>query len=149
MAIEWPSAPNTTSMSISLTDNWPAPPQGPPNILVASLPCVVKVSFDVASHGMTLGGRFQVRAYAESIGPGVEKLLGETVVNVNPGQVTPYAADIHVPGGTLLGEGQPDPVTGTPVSGVYKIVVVMQHLNPGPTYVSGFEEETFRMFLHP
>jgi hypothetical protein len=149
MAIEWPSAPTSTGMSVDIADNWPAPPAGPPNVLVASIPCTVNITIDVGAHGMTLGGRFQVRAFAESIGPGQELLLGTTTVAVVPGQMTPYNAAINIPGGTLWGEGQIDPVTGSPVSGVYKIVVVMQHMNPGPTFVSGFVEDTFRMFLNP
>lgn len=147
--IEWPSAPNTTSMTIAIPDNWPSPPAGPGTVLVASLPCQVRVNIEVGSHGMTLGGSFQVRAFAESIGPGQELLLGQTNVAVVPGQTTPYSAVINVPGNTLLGEGQVDPVSGSPVSGVYKIVVVMQHMNPGPTFVSGFAEDTFKMFLNP
>ena len=149
MAIEWPSAPTATGMSVDVPDNWPAAPAGPANILVSSIPCTVNVTIDVGVHGMTRGGRFQVRAFAESIGPGQELLLGTTTVAVVPGQTTPYNAAINIPGGSLLGEGQIDPATGSPVSGVYKIVVVLQHMNPGPTYVSGFVEDTFRMFLNP
>ena len=149
MAIEWPSAPTSTDMYVGIPDNWPAAPAGPPNILVSSIPCTVNVTIDVGVHGMTLGGSFQVRAFAESIGPGQELLLGTTTVAIVPGQTTPYTAAINVPGNTLWGEGRIDPATGTPVSGVYKIVAVMQHMNPGPTFVSGFVEDTLKMFLSP
>jgi hypothetical protein len=67
-------------------------------------------------------------------------------VPVVPGQ-TDYTATINIPGGTLLGEGQL--FGGVPVSGVYKIVTVLQHMNPGPTWISGFAEESIRMFLSP
>jgi hypothetical protein len=96
---------------------------------------------------MTLGGSFQLRAYVESIGPGQEMQLGADVnVPVVAGQVD-YTATIDIPGGTLLGEGED--FGGVPVSGVYKIIAVLQHLNPGPTWVSGFAEETIKMFLSP
>lgn len=148
MSIEWPSAPESTNMSINIPDNWPATPTGPGDVLVASIPFQVRVTIDVGTHGMTLGGSFQVRAFAESIGPGQELQLGQVNVSVVPGQTAPYTAVINVPANTLLGEGQLDS-SGNPVSGVYKIVVVMQHMNPGPTYVSGFAEDTFKMFLNP
>jgi hypothetical protein len=96
---------------------------------------------------MSLGGSFQLRAYVESLGPGQELQLGPTVtVPVVAGQIN-YTATIAIPGGTLLGEGQL--FGGVPVSGVYKIIAVLQHLNPGPTFVSGFAEDSIRMFLSP
>jgi hypothetical protein len=96
---------------------------------------------------LTLGGSFQLRAYVESLGPGQEMQLGPTLnVPVVPGQ-TGYNTAINIPGGTLLGEGQL--FGGVPVSGVYKIVVVLQHLNPSPTWVSGYAEDSIRMFLSP
>jgi hypothetical protein len=96
---------------------------------------------------MSLGGTFQLRAYVESVGPGPEMQLGSTLnVPVVPGQ-TAYTTTIGIPGGTLLGEGEL--FGGVPVSGVYKITAVLQHLNPGPTWISGFAEESVRMFLSP
>lgn len=148
MAIEFPTGPTTGSMTVEVPDNWPTPPGGPPNILVASVPCSVNVSWEIPSpHNMHLGGTFQLRAYIESIGPGPEMQLGPTiVVPVVSGQ-TAYSAAIAIPGGTLLGEGQLFGVV--PVSGVYKIIAVLQHMNPGPTWVSGFAEDSIRMFLSP
>lgn len=148
MAIEFPTGPQTGAMSISVPDNWPNPATGPSDILVASVPFHVNVKWDIPSpHNMTLGGSFQLRAYVESIGPGQEMQLGATqVVAVVPGQ-TSYAHAITIPGNTLLGEGQL--FGGVPVSGVYKIVCVLQHLNPGPTFISGYAEESLRMFLQP
>jgi hypothetical protein len=96
---------------------------------------------------MNFGGAFDLRAYVESIGPGQEMQIGPTIsVPLVPGQ-TAYNATIAIPGGSLLGEGQI--FNGVPVSGVYKIVTVLQHMNPGPTWISGFAEESMKMFLSP
>jgi hypothetical protein len=96
---------------------------------------------------MTLGGSFDLKAYVESIGPGPEQQLGPTInVPVDPGR-TDYDRTITITGGTLLGEGQD--FNGVAVSGVYKIIAVLQHLNPGPTWVSGFAEDSIKMFLSP
>jgi len=150
MGLEFPTGPTSGDMTVDVPDNWPTPPGGPPNILVASVPCNVNVKWTVPSpHNMNLGGTFQLRAYIESLGPGQEMQLGSTIkVPVLPGQ-TVYNTAINVPGGTLLGEGQL--YGGVPVSGVYKIVVVLQHLNPDPTptWISGFAEDSIRMFLSP
>ncbi len=148
MAIEFPTGPQTGAMSISIPDNWPNPATGPSDILVTSFPFKVNVKWEVPSpHSMTLGGSFQLRAYVESIGPGQEMQLGSTqVVPVVPGQGN-YTHEFVIPGNTLLGEGQL--YGATPVSGVYKIVCVLQHLNPGPTWISGYAEENLRMFVEP
>jgi hypothetical protein len=148
MAIEWPDAPESSDMTVEVPDNWPALPAGPATILVASVDSKVNIRWNVPSpHNMTLGGSFQLRAYVESIGPGQEMQLGPTkIVSVVPGQLD-YAETIDIPGGTLLGEGED--FGGVPVSGLYKIIAVLQHLNPGPTWVSGFAEETIKMFLSP
>jgi hypothetical protein len=148
MAIEWPDGPETSAMTVEVPDNWPAPPAGPANILVASIASSVNIGWTVPfPHNMTLGGSFQLRAYVESLGPGQELQLGPTlIVPVVAGQSS-YTATIAVPGGTLLGEGQL--FGGVPVSGVYKVIAVLQHLNPGPTFVSGFAEDSIRMFLSP
>ena len=146
--IEWPSAPTSSGMIVDVPDNYPTPPAGPPVLLVASLPCNVNISWTVPSpYSTTLGGTFQLRSYVESIGPGQELQIGPTIiVPVVPG-TTAYNATITVPGGTLLGEGQI--YNGVPVSGVYEIVAVLQHLNPAPTVVSGYAEDTLKMFRSP
>ncbi len=154
MNIEWPDGPETSDMTVEVLDNWPAPPAGPATILVASIDSTVHIEWNVpVPHSLILGGSFQLRAYVESIGPGQEMQLGtDVIVPVVPFE-TNYAADISIPGGTLLGEGElyppPPAAGGVPVSGLYKIVAVLQHLNPGPTWVSGFAEETIKMFLSP
>lgn len=149
MAIEFPAAPTTGNMTVAVPDNFPAAPAGPPEILDASAPSDVNITWEIpAPYNALLGGSFRLRAYAESIGPGQEVQLGATLtVPVVPGQ-TNYAATIVVPGGTLLGEGEN--FGGVPVSGVYKIVAVLQHLNGAlVTVVSGFAEESIRMFRTP
>lgn len=144
MAIEWPVAPKESEMTVEVRDNTDAPA----NILDASLETTVHIEWTIPSPlNAILGGSFRLRLYAESIGPGQEIQIGDTlVVDAVPGQ-TDYAANIVVDGDTLTGEG--DAFNGVIVSGVYKIVAVLQHLNPGPTEVSGFAEETIRMFRAP
>jgi hypothetical protein len=148
MAIEFPTGPTSATMTVKIPDNWPAPPAGPQDILVATIPFDVKVAWQVPSpHNLALGGSFQLRAFVESLGPGQEMQLGATqIAPVVPGQVN-YNYSFTIPGGTLLGEGQL--YNGVPVSGVYKIVCVLQHLNPGPTWISGYAEENLRMFRQP
>ena len=156
MTIEWPTGPTSSDMTVDVPDNWPAPPAGPKDMLVAHLPFDVNIKWTVPfPHNMLLGGSFRLRAYVESLGPGQEMQLGPTKnVPVVPFQI-PYNATIPIPGHTLLGEGDlyyepgAPPPPGVPVSGVYKIVAVLQHLNPGPTWVSGFAEVSLRMFLSP
>lgn len=148
MTIEWPDGPESSDMTVEVADNWPAPPAGPATILVASIDSTVHIQWTVPSpHNLILGGSFQLRAYVESIGPGQEMQLGADVIVPVVALQTDYAADIPIPGGTLLGEGEL--FGGVPVSGLYKIIAVLQHLNPGPTWVSGFAEENIKMFLSP
>jgi hypothetical protein len=146
MEIEWPVTPNTSAMTVQVLDNTTAPA----SILDAGLNCTVRIEWDVpAPTNSILGGSFRLRAYAESIGPGQEIQIGPTkVVPVVP-LTAHYSEDILVAAGTLRGEGELDPVSGVLVSGVYKIIAVLQHLNPGPTEASGFSEDTIRMFRTP
>jgi hypothetical protein len=148
MPIEWPTEPTSSDMTVDIPDNFPSRPVGPPTILVASQPCNVNINWTVPSpHNMMLGGSFRLRAYVECLGPGQEMQLGETIiVPVVPGQ-TDYTATINVPANTLRGEG--DSFEGDLVSGVYKMVVVLQHMNSGPTWISGYAEESIRMFRSP
>ena len=139
MSIEWGGFPFTSTMTAAVLD----PGQAPSDVLVASQPCRVDVAWDVPPAIAALinaGHQFRLRAYAESVGPGQEKQLGGTdfVAGV-PGQIN-YTHQINVPGGTLLGEGQVD--GGQPVSGLYKVAVVLQLMNGAPTRISGFGEAT-------
>ena len=143
MPIEWPG--NVSSaLSVTVLDNTGASP----NILDVDLPCTVHITWTVPPGiNQMLGGSFRLRAYAERIGPGPEIQIGGTVVvPVTPPQSN-YQGDLTLPGNALLGEGQP--FNGVTVSGVYKIVAVLQHLNPGVTDISGFAEATITMFRKP
>jgi len=153
MAIEWPTDPRESTMTVDVPDNWPAFPGGPNTILVANQPCNVNISWAVPPpHNMMLGGSFRLRAYIESLGPGQEIQIGQVTVAVVGGQIN-YTTAINVPGSTILGEGEAFVVTPgappVPVSGVYKIVAVLQHMNPGTTQISGYAEEIVRMFRTP
>src|SRR5688500_9202922 len=131
-------------MTVRVLDNTAAPA----NIVDSGLATTVRIYCIVPPPcNSTLDVSFRLRSFAESIGPGQELQIGNTLtVPVVPGQ-TNYAADIALPGSTLLGEGEL--FGGVPVSGVYKIVAVLQHLNPVATEVSGFAEATIRMFRTP
>jgi hypothetical protein len=148
-AIEFPTGPTTGNMTLEVPDNWPAPPEGPPNILVASIDCDCNITWEIpVPHNTYLGGSFQLRAFVESIGPGPEIQIGEKTVSTVAGKIN-YTESIRITGGTLFGEGQLH--NGVPVSGVYKIVAVIQHLNDAgaPTWISGFAEDSIKMFLSP
>ena len=144
MSIEWPGGVSS-AMSVQVEDNT----GNPTNILDAGEATTLKITWTVPpGFAGLIAGSFRLRAYAESIGPGQELQLGPTVTEpVVVGQ-GPYDADIAVPPSTLLGEGEL--FGGVPVSGVYKIVAVLQHLNGGiASEASGFAEATFRMFRTP
>ena len=73
---------------------------------------------------LLMGGRWELAAYVESIGPGPEQQVGGTVlVPLNGGQA--YAATVTVPSNTLPNNPAP------PNSGVYKLVTVLTHRNFG------------------
>lgn len=133
MAIEWGGIGLTSNMTNQLLDN-----NGlVTNILDADQPFTVRIAWNVPPPlAPFLGGQFRLRVYVESIGPGPEQQIGQQVVSVVGGQVNYGPVSIVVPGNALPGEGQGTP----PVSGVYKLVSVLQHLNPGETEGSGFAE---------
>ena len=69
---------------------------------------------------LLMGGRWEVAAYVEAIGPGPEQQIGATSVVPLNGSTT-YSTDITVTAGTLpnnLPAGQ---------SGAYKVVVLLTH----------------------
>lgn len=146
--IEFPSGPTQSTMTMDVPDNWPAPPEGPPDTLVASEPCEVIINWTIPSpHSTMMGGSFELKAYVESIGPGPEMQLGTTAtVPVVPGQ-NAYTQTIPIAANTLLGEGELH--AGVAVSGVYKIIAVLQHVNGAPTPCSGFAEESLKFFRSP
>jgi hypothetical protein len=94
----------------------------PSQVLEAADPFSIDLwwSIDRAA-ARVLGGRWEVAAYVESIGPGAERQIGNTqLVQLNGG--TSYSTTITVPGGTL-----PDEPAGQ--SGAYKLVAVLTHRN--------------------
>jgi hypothetical protein len=73
-----------------------------------------------------LGGQFELATYAESIGPGPEQQLGQTVVVPVNGTQNYGPVDIDVPANTL-----PDNVPPGPQSGAYKLTTLLSHSNFG------------------
>jgi hypothetical protein len=112
-------------------------------VLDANLPFFVKVDFTVpAVLAQYLDGTFRIRAFAESIGNGPERQIGsDLIVPAASGQTNYPGNLINVPGNTLPGEGASD-ADGRPVSGVYRIVTVLQYVNQFgvATEGSGFAE---------
>ena len=80
-----------------------------------------------------------MRVYAESVGPGQEMLLGQINVIGVPFLQNYNGHVINVNPNPLLGGDQL--FGGQPVSGVYNIVCVLQHLSAGtPTVHSGLSD---------
>jgi hypothetical protein len=140
-AIEWGGFNLQSSMSCSIFDNTAAPS----TILDANVPFTVRLQWTVpAVLAPYLGGSFRLRLFAESIGPGPEQQILQQVVAVNPGATT-YSLDVTVPANTLPGEGAGVP----PVSGLYKIVAALQHVNGGATEGSGYSEAPMLQLRQP
>lgn len=139
MAIEWGLLNQQTSMTFRILDNNGLTPT---EVLTAGQPFRVEVSWDVpaiASTFINASDSFRVRAYAESVGPGQEVPLGQIIVTGVPFQQSYIGQVINVNPNPLLGEEQP--FGGVPVSGVYNIVCVLQHLSAGiPTVHSGMSD---------
>lgn len=136
MSIEWAPLGFESAMSMEVRDNT----LGETSVLDSSAPFNVAVRFEIPPPVVpTLGGSFRIRVYAESVGPGEEKQIGATALVPVTGAAA-YTTVIAVPAGTLTGEGAAS--GGVIVSGVYKLVAVLQHLNPGPNEVSGYAEST-------
>lgn len=135
MGIEWGVFPETSTMSMFVHDNTGAPG----TVLDASLPFAVHVSWVVPDPiNDVIGGEFRVRVYAESIGPGQEQQVGGTLLVPAEANKITYNVHVDVPGDTLAGEGQA--FGGHLVSGMYKFVAVLQHMNPFPNQCSGYAE---------
>lgn len=134
MSIEWAPLGFESAMSMEVRDNT----LGETSVLDSGVPFNVTVRWEIPAPVVpTLGGSFRIRAYAESVGPGPELQIGPTAtVAVN--FTGNYATVITVPAGTLTGEGAA--FGGAICSGVYKLVAVLQHLNPGANEVSGYAE---------
>ena len=136
MAIEWGIFPNQSNMNMFAHDNTATPPT---TVLDAGTPIFLHVHWEVpAAIAAVIGGNFRIRTFAESVGPGQERQVGQTLtVPASPNQ-TSYDVHIVVPGGQLEGEGEL--FGGVPVSGMYKLVAVLQHMNPNPNECSGYAD---------
>ena len=97
----------------------------PSNVLEAAKEIQIRCEWVISPlAALLMGGQWEVAAYAESIGPGPELQLGQTVVvPLNGG--TNFAATIKVPANTLPDDPAP------PRSGAYKIVALLTHRNFG------------------
>jgi hypothetical protein len=134
MGIEWTPLGFESDMTMEVRDNT----LGETYVLDSGLPFNVTVRWEIPAPVVPgLGGSFRIRVYAESVGPGPELQIGPTAtVAVN--FTADYATVITIPGSTLPGEGEL--FNGVPASGVYKLVAVLQHLNPGANEISGYAE---------
>jgi hypothetical protein len=138
MPFEFPPAMSGSGPSLQVLD-----PGGAPNTIIKTTDAfTVRLRFAVDQPGASLlGGQWLVRAYAESVGPGQEQQIGNTVAqNVSAGVPggpparLEYTVDVNVPAGTLDDEGAAS-------SGVYKLAAIVTHQNfGGPTVLAGFVE---------
>jgi hypothetical protein len=136
MSIEWGIFPVQSAMSMFAHDNTATPPT---SILAANAPIFLHLTWEVpAAEAAIIGGNFRIRAFAESMGPGAEKQVGPTHTEPAVPNKTVYDIHIEVPANTLEGEGQL--FNGVPVAGLYKLVGVLQHMNPGPNTCSGYAD---------
>lgn len=90
-----------------------------------------------------LDGKLRVRLFAESMGPGPEKKLGEILVSTAPASAS-YDADFSVAAGALPAEGDPSGVPGEESSGVYRLVVAVQYINTAGVHMpyGGYHDGT-------
>ena len=131
MSIQWGATGFVSPMTHRVLDNNTAPTE----VLQAGAAFDIEVRWEVPAALAGLVGpadTFRLRAFAESIGPGQEIPISELTV---PGAVnqTPYQAMMAINPNPLLGEEQL--FGGVPVSGIYNIVVVLQHRNAGVSTV--------------
>ena len=145
MTIEWGGLGLQSNMTNQVLDNTAAPA----TVLDSGLPFTINANWNVPPGIAALlnaGHQFRLRTYAESFGNGQEQQIGPTVnVPAVPNQLNYGPVAINVNPNPLQGEGQGAP----PVSGVYKIVTVLQLLNGGATEDSGFAEGPVIMMRTP
>jgi hypothetical protein len=153
MPLEFPGALTGAGPNVEVLD-----PGGAPNTIIDTDDnFTVRVRWSIDLPGASLlGGQFLVRAYAESVGPGVERQIGPIVArNVNTGTLggpparLDYVADVGVAAGTLTAE-EPASSGGPESSGVYKLVVIVTHQNfGGATVLAGFSEGPIIQMRNP
>lgn len=146
MTIEWGGLNLQSNTTCQVLD----PGDAPTAVLDAGTPFRVRVNWTVPpALAPFLGGQFRLRCFAESVGPGQEEQIGGTeFVPVVPGQVN-YVREMAIGAAALRGEGEVDPATGRPVSGMYRIATVIQHINGGPTTGSGFAADALVQMRTP
>lgn len=146
MTIEWGGLNLQSNTTCQVLD----PGDAPTTVLDAGVAFKVRVNWNVpAGLAPFLGGQFRLRCFAESVGPGQEEQIGGTeFVTVVPGQQN-YSREMSVGANALRGEGQNDPTTGRPVSGMYRIATVIQHINGAPTMGSGFAADALIQMRTP
>jgi hypothetical protein len=95
----------------------------PSSVLEAAKDFTIDASWSIdPAAALLLGGQWEVAAYVESVGQGPEQQVGPT--EIVPLNGTPsYSRTITVPAGTLPDNPAP------PLSGVYKLIVVLIHRN--------------------
>jgi len=118
------------------------PDQNPNRVLQTNLDWFIRVDWNIS--GLIaggLGGEWEVRAFAESIGPGFEGQVGPTVIV--PLSAAPatnsrsYTTTIRVP-------------AGTPPAGAYKLTVLVNYRNGGlPQQMAAFAEGPVVQFYNP
>lgn len=102
----------------------------PTTIVNQNDPWNIRVDFETEGFfAPLLGGTWQVRAFLESLGPGFEGIAGTTVIAAGL-PLRRAAVNIPILAGNPLGL----------VPGIYKLVVTVTHLNPGPTGIAGYYE---------
>jgi hypothetical protein len=106
----------------------------------------VTVTWEVApaATAILLTGTWTVRVYAESVGPGPEKLIGLATVAANGGKS--YSTALTVPAHALPSNADP-----AAASGVYHPVVVLSYETNlgGKTQITGFGEGPTFMIRTP
>ena len=109
--------PGSGTLDVTVKDN----NGGPSTVLEADKDFTIEAAWSIDEYSAgVLGGRWELAAYVESIGPGPEWKVGETKRVELDGR-TSYEAVITVPAGTLPDNPAP------PRSGVYKLVTVLTH----------------------
>lgn len=115
-------------------------PDGTPNnILQENIGGSVRVDWSFSGPGrfFLTPTQFQVDLYAESIGPGPEKLVGAVTVPGSahtPGPTWNFSRSVLIPAGSL-------PPQGPTASGVYRLTVVITNSIGGVrTALGGFVE---------
>jgi hypothetical protein len=95
----------------------------PSSVLDAGLEFTIDAKWSIDPlAALLLGGQWEVAAYVESIGQGPEQQVGKTkVVPLDGGDK--YKTTVRVPAHTLPNNPAP------PISGVYKLIVVLIHRN--------------------